>query len=323
MRRVTFFFTELARDIFNVTFTLFKVMIPILIVIKVLEEFGAIILLSEFIAPLMQSVGLPSSMGLVWATTLLTNIYGGLIVLVSLDTQLSVAQASVLGSMMLLAHSLPIEAAIAKKAGVSLWITLLVRIGGSLVLAWLLHNIYQSSGVLAQPAQILWTPDTQYDPSYMAWALDQLVNLVMVFVVIAVLLFSLKILKLLGIEKLMAVVLRPFLRLLNIGDEAINLTIIGITLGLSFGGGLLINEARKGHIKARDIFTAIMLLNLLHSLIEDTLLILLIGADFNTIFWGRLVFSLVVVALINGLLTRLSSQACERFFYKNVALSKG
>jgi hypothetical protein len=49
------------------------------------------------------------------------------------------AQASILGSMMLLAHSLPIEVAIAKKAGVSLWLTLFIRIGGSFILAWILN----------------------------------------------------------------------------------------------------------------------------------------------------------------------------------------
>jgi len=51
------------------------------------------------------------------------------------------------------------------------------------------------------------------------------------------------------------------------------LAIVGITLGVSFGGGLLINEAKRGHISPRDIFVAMMLLNLLHSLIEDTLLV--------------------------------------------------
>jgi len=91
----------------------------------------------------------------------------------------------------------------------------------------------------------------------------------------------------------MAILLRPFLRVLGISKEVTNLTIIGITLGLSFGGGLLISEAKRGHTAARDVFTAIMLLNLLHSLIEDTLLTMLIGADFYTIFWGTIsVFSI-------------------------------
>ena len=117
----------------------------------------------------------------------------------------------------------------------------------------------------------------------------------------------------------MAILLRPFLRLLGISKDATNLTIIGITLGLSFGGGLLINEAKKGHISARDVFTAIMLLNLLHSLIEDTLLIMLIGADFYTIFWGRLVFSVLVIALISNVIKRMNPRTCERYFYRDVS----
>ena len=117
----------------------------------------------------------------------------------------------------------------------------------------------------------------------------------------------------------MAILLKPFLRILGISKEATNLTIIGITLGLSFGGGLLISEAKRGHIAARDVFTAIILLNLLHSLIEDTLLIMLIGADFYTIFWGRLVFSVLVVALIAQLIKRLDENFCEHYFYRSVA----
>lgn len=318
MQAIQQFFKELTRDIFDVTFTLFKIMIPIIIVIKVVEDLGGIVLLSEWLSPIMEFVGLPKELGLVWATTILTNIYAGLIVFINLDMPLTVAQVSILGSMMLLAHSLPIEAAIAKKAGVNLLATLVIRIGGSLLLAWLLHISYQFGDVLNQPAVVLWQPETSSDTSYLDWAMDQIKNFGVIFVVISALLFLLKVLKLLGIEKLMAVMLRPFLRVLGISKEATNLTIIGITLGLSFGGGLLISEAKRGHIAARDVFTAIMLLNLLHSLIEDTLLILLIGADFYTIFWGRLVFSVLIVAIIAQAIKRFDDRTCERYFYRSV-----
>ena len=319
MQAIEKFFKELTRDIFDVTFTLFKIMIPIIIIIKIIEEMGGIVLLSEWLSPMMELVGLPKELGLVWATTILTNIYAGLIVFINLDMHLSVAQVSILGSMMLLAHSLPIEAAIAKKAGVNLIATLVVRIGGSLILAWLLNITYQSGDFLNQPAVTLWQMETSTDTSNLSWGIDQIKNFGVIFVVIAALLFTLKILKLLGIEKLMTLLLRPFLRVLGISKEATNLTIIGITLGLSFGGGLLISEAKRGHISARDVFTAIMLLNLLHSLIEDTLLIMLIGADFYTVFWGRLVFSVFVVGLIAHLIKRLDDHFCERYFYRSVA----
>ena len=315
------FFKELLKEIFDVTSTLFRIMIPIIIVIKVVEELGGIVILSEWLSPIMESVGLPKEMGLVWATTILTNIYAGLIILINSDVPLTVAQASVLGSMMLLAHSLPIEGAIAKKAGVSWLATLSVRVGGSLVLAWLLNIGYQYGDLLNYPATILWQPEVSSDRSYIGWAIGQLKNFTVIFMVISALLLLLKTLKVLGIEKLMAMLLRPFLRLLGISKDATNLTIIGITLGLSFGGGLLINEAKKGYISARDVFTAVMLLNLLHSLIEDTLLILLIGADFYTIFWGRVVFSVLIVALISHAIKRVKPTICERYFYRDVSQS--
>lgn len=322
MQALNTFFSSLLKDIFKVTFTLFKVMIPILILIKIIEELGGIVLLSKLLGPLMQMAGLPDAMGLVWATTLLTNIYGGLIVLISIDNTLSVAQASILGSMMLLAHTLPIEATIAKKAGVNLWITLLFRLGGSLLFAWILHQLYQVTGSLNQTAVMAWSATIEQNQSYLDWGIAQIQNLLMVFAVIAVLLFTLKILKLLGIEKLMAILLKPLFKLLGISQSATNITIIGATLGLAFGGGLLINEAEKGHIAPRDVFTAIMLLNLLHSLIEDTLLILLIGADFNTIFWGRIIFSVIVIAILARVVNQLTPAFCERYLYRSVVRIK-
>ncbi|WP_287419857.1 nucleoside recognition domain-containing protein, partial [Reinekea sp.] len=67
----------LARDTLEVSWTLYKIMVPTLIVIKVLEELGGVELLSQLLAPLMASLGLPETMALVWATSLLTNIYAG------------------------------------------------------------------------------------------------------------------------------------------------------------------------------------------------------------------------------------------------------
>lgn len=318
MNKVNQFFAELAKEIFDVTWTLYKVMVPIIIIIKVVEEFGGIALLSQWLSPLMSLVGLPDEMGLVWATTILTNIYAGLLVFMNTDAELSVAQVSVLGSLMLIAHSLPIEAAIAKRAGVSISMTLLIRLGGGLLFVWILHQTYQFGGVLQETAQVVWSPEPAAEQSYLEWGLVQVENLVAIFVIISVLLLALKVLKLMGVEKLMAIALRPVLKVLGISREATNMTIVGITLGLSFGGGLLINEAKQGHIPARDVFTAIMLLNLAHSMIEDTILILLIGADFFSIFWGRLLFSLIMVAVISQLIRGVSEHTCERYLYRSV-----
>lgn len=311
------FFKELAQEIFNVSYTLFKIMVPAIIVVKILDTFGFTKYLSYLFAPLMTWVGLPESMGIVWATTIVTNMYTGMIVFVDLNASnpLSIAQVSVLSCLILMAHGLTVEAAIAKKSGVAIWIILLSRIGGGLVLAWLVHISYEAGGFLQQPATLLWQAQA-IDNSLSSWAISQLKSLLMVQLVIIALLFFLKILKVIGFERLMVKALKPILKLLGIGQSASTMTIIGILLGLSFGGGLLINEAKKGTVPHRDIFISIVMLGLLHSIIEDTLLMLLLGADISAVLFARTFFTFVVIAILSRFIYKMSDKHFYRYCYK-------
>ena len=61
---------------------------------------------------------------------------------------------------------------------------------------------------------------------------------------------------------------------------------------------MLIKEARSGHLSQRDIFLTLGFLGLCHSIIEDTLLVFLLGADLSGILWARVVFALLVIGLL-------------------------
>jgi len=290
---------RLLRDAFTSWLLLMKLMVPALIVVKALDTFGGTRLLAAMLEPLMYLVGLPADVGIVWAAALLTNIYTGLALYAELGTELtlSVAQVSVLGTMILVAHSLPVEGAVARATGVPWRATLLIRIGGALFLGVLLNLTYTSTGSLQEPALMLWRPEPA-DTSLFVWAVSQIRTIAMVYCIIVGLMALLRILKALGIERLMHTVLAPMLRLIGIGREASNVTIIGFTLGLSIGAGLLIREARTGQMTRRDIFLTMAFLGLCHSVIEDTLLIMLMGSDISAILWTRLVFAIVATALL-------------------------
>ena len=318
---VKLFFSQLSKDIYDTSLTLFKIMIPAVIIVKLAQELGGIELLASFIEPLMSELGLPENVGIVWAMTIATNLYGGMIVFADLDsnTSLTVAQMSVLGSLVLTVHGLPVEVAVAKKAGVNVWIVLVTRIGGGIFFAWTLHQIYSTGNYLQEPAEVILKLEPSTDSSLFSWAIVQLKNLMMIVVIISLLMFSLRMLRILGIERLMGIMLRPLLWVFGIGKEATSFAIIGITLGLSFGGGLIINEAKKGEIPARDVFSTIILLSLLHSLIEDTLLIMLLGADFTSIFWGRLIFVIIFVGIFVRLVGLLKEETCQRYLYRSLS----
>jgi hypothetical protein len=78
-----------------------------------------------------------------------------------------------------------------------------------------------------------------------------------------------------------------------------------MVMGLTYGGGLIIQESKSGAVRAKDVFASLTLMGLTHSLIEDTLLLSLLGAHLSGILWARLLFSLVVVAGLVRLLPLL------------------
>lgn len=316
LERLPVWLSTLIKEIFSITTNLFKLMIPIIIIVKIIEELGGIKYIAMLLEPMMDLVGLPASMGLVWATTIITNIYGGMIIFMTSASNetLTVAQVTILGGMMLLAHALPIEVRIAQKAGVRVVFTLLLRIGGALLLGFLLHQIYSSGDYLSETNNALWKPQIVEDDSLPTWIVSQIKALGQVFLVICVLVVFLKLLKLSGIEKLLAILLKPLLKILGLSEKTTSITIIGITLGLTYGGGLLINEAQKGEISKADIFGSLSLLALCHSLIEDTILIMLLGADISGVLYFRLLFSVVLIALIVRLVRQLNQSVFTRYF---------
>ena len=64
------------RDAAGVSFVLFRIMVPVVIVVKILSELGLVKYIATVFAPVMSLVGLPGEMGLVWATAVITNMYG-------------------------------------------------------------------------------------------------------------------------------------------------------------------------------------------------------------------------------------------------------
>ncbi|WP_413113241.1 hypothetical protein [Thaumasiovibrio sp. DFM-14] len=297
---------QLGSDIARVYLGLMKILLPATVVVKLLDMLGATEWLGILLSPLMALVGLPEALGLVWAVALLTNIYTAMVVFYTIAASevLTVADVSILGSMILIGHALPVEGAVAKATGISWRITLMVRVGGALALGALLNGYYSMTGWQQQTLSLLWQPEIQPTPTLFSWLTEQLQMLLSILLIISALITLLRFLRWLGIERLMHKALYPVLRGLTLGKEAANITIIGATLGLSFGAGLLIDEVRQGHISKRDTLLVMSFLGLCHSLIEDTLLILLLGADIVAILWARLFFALIVIAIWGRLLPR-------------------
>lgn len=289
-------FKNLLKDTGKSALLLYKIMIPISIGVKLLQYLGWIDVLGNVLAPIMKLVGLPGACGIVWATTMVTNIYGGMIAFYALpisDT-LTTAQVSILCCMMLMAHALPIELQIARKAGCKLWIMFLIRFGFGILTAVVMNQLLETTQWLQEPNHIQWKPEIVANATLWGWVVGEIKKYIIVFFVVMALLFVMRLLKKSGALNKFSEGLKPVLGILGINKEVIPMTVVGMSLGILYGGALIIKETQEKDIPKIDVFYAFVLMGLCHSLIEDSLLMISMGAHWSMVFIFRMAFALIV-----------------------------
>ena len=275
---------------------LYKILIPFIFIIKILEEIGVIKIISNFFEPVVQLMGLPAELGIVWVTAIIINVYAGIVVFVNVvpTLDLTVAQITVLTLIILIAHNILVESSVSRAAGVSFFYAAFLRIGMAFIAGLILSRIYSNFGFLQEKFSLVLEQQAVH-ADYYSWIKGQIKNLIYIFVIICILVFSLNFLKAIGVEKLIRKLLERPLKIMGISPSAINIIIVGLTIGIQFGGGLLIKEAKSGAINKQSILLSLSLLNLVHAVIEDTILMTILGGHISGILFFRVIFSLIVV----------------------------
>lgn len=280
----------------------FKIMIPISILIKVLEETNLMPIIGMVFEPLMYPLGLPGEMSLVWVTAMVSNIYGGLLALSSIYTNspLNIAQITTLATLILFAHTFLIEIPICKKAGVKILPTFIIRFFGGYIFAILINLFYTLTNT--QQAMVELPLFTTQTLGLGDWAIEEVRKYISISLIVLGLIILLDIFEKIRLIELINNALYPIIKFLGISKKVMPLTIIGMTLGLAYGGGLIIAESKEKDIPKKDIFMSIALLSLFHSIIEDSFLMIAIGADWVGVFVLRFIYTLGVMLLIKKLI---------------------
>ncbi len=299
-------------EILEIYWELVRIIVPVAVLTQVLQELGLIRAISPFFEPVMALVGLPPELAFSLLTALLVGIWGGMISVFTLIpvSSLTTADMTVLSALFLVAHAIPIEQRIIQKAGPGFLITAALRIVGAFVFATVLHQLFSRFALLATPLQPSWTPmgETTDWWTFLAATAETLLSM---FVILFALIWAMEFFKVLGIMALLNKGLVPLFRWAAIDASAVPFASVGLFLGISFGGGLLIRESRTANIEPRQILLASVFMGFTHSIIEDTLVVVALGADFTSVFIGRLVFAVLAMNLIAKALSLVS----DKVFY--------
>lgn len=313
MKNIKEFFTYCFKKTGKSIWNLLKLMIPVSIIIHCIQLAGILPYLSNILSPIMKVVNLPVETALVWVTAMVVNIYGGLLSLFSIYSSLAepltVAQMTTLLTMILIAHTFPIELGIANKTGIKVWVMFLIRFGCGIIASIFLAWFYKATNWCQTPVTIAntFSADT---PTWSSWALHELKNYGMIACIIFTLVTLIHLLEVTGAINWLNKLILPALQWLGISSTMLPLTVAGLSLGIAYGGGLIIEEGKRPDVKAKDIFYAMTLMGVFHSIFEDTILMLSMGGHWSGIIVFRMLFAFLVTYII---MRWCNSQSDETF----------
>jgi spore maturation protein SpmB len=254
---------------------LLMIMVPVSLAVKILAWTGVLAWIAQPLNPVFAWVGLPGETVVAFLTGIFLNIYSAIAALGSIS--LTDRHVTIFAVMALISHNFPVEAAVQHKTGTPAWRTVGLRLASSLVAGLVLNWVLPASDVPARLQAVAasatglaavlrnWAIDT-------AWLAGKVIGIVMGLMVLQ------RVLKEFGIIRGLSRLLFPVLWLLGLPRRTAFLWIVANVLGLAYGAAVILEEADSGALDKKDAQLLNRSIAVCHSLLEDTLLFVAIGA---------------------------------------------
>jgi len=275
-----------------------KLIIPLFILAEILLYLDVLKYITFIFEPITDLLDLPKETSIGIAAAMFFNIYAGLAFLAPLH--LSPYEWTILGTFLGIAHSLVVENLIMKKVGIPYWYSWGLRIGFAflavLPLQYLPDSFFQS---IVTSAESIEQKVYESFTDMLLYALkDSFVLSLKVIAIVTVIIFVMDYIK-----------SRDFMQRYQQKTSSLFSIVAGLLLGITYGAGILIAEAKKDTLSKADILYIGTFLMLCHSIIEDILLFVIFGANGWVIFAIRVLMAL----LFSSILVKLY----QRKFYAN------
>ncbi|CAI8210714.1 MAG: Uncharacterised protein [Arcobacter lacus] len=259
-----------------------KLVIPIYIIADILYFYNTLSYVSFLVEPITSLIGLPPETALAIISGMFLNLYAAVAFAAPLD--MSIHQWSILAVFLGVCHALVVESVIMKKIGIPNIYSYSLRVAVGLFLGYLTYKI-PSSWFEASLSDQVFKKVTHDNFSDMIYnSITSAVTLsVQIIILILILIFIMDYIK-----------TRKFV-INSKKNVSKNFSIVtGVFLGITYGAGILIDEARSGNISKDDLFYIGTFLMICHAIIEDTLLFVIFGADFTMVILIRTLAAIII-----------------------------
>lgn len=278
---------------FTTTKWLLSIMLPVSFGVMLLNYTGVLALISSYLAPVFELIGLPGESAFVLLTSIFTNIYTAIAVITSLGLEGRVV--TILAIMCLVAHGFIIETAVLKKTGSSVVRMVLLRLLGSFAMGAVLNSLLPADTSTTISAVSI--KSEPFSVMFLAWLQSSGILVIKVVVLIALLMIFQKILELFGIIKWISKFLKPFQVVMGLPESTSFSWIVANTLGLAYGSAIIMEQVEEGKMTTKDADLLNHHIAVSHSQLEDPLLFAAIGVPLVWMIIPRLLLGIIVVWL--------------------------
>ena len=279
----------------RVSGTILMIMVPVSFCVTMLQYTGVLERIAWVLSPIMKIVSLPPEASFALIAGALINIYAGIAVMGTLS--LSAWDINIMAVMMLICHNLIVESAVQSKTGVSglkmTFFRIIAAIGMGICLSFILPEGFKQ--VSTTMGGKVFSSAQGFLEVLVLWVKQTSMLTLKVILIIAAINLIIDVMRYLKAFDPVITLLRPLTFMHGLPKKASFMWMAGILFGLAYGSGVLIAEAQTGRVDKDSLVRLNLSLGISHSLIEDTLLFVAIGASLFWVLIPRMVAAAVMV----------------------------
>ncbi|MFJ8246228.1 nucleoside recognition domain-containing protein [Peribacillus asahii] len=289
------------------TWTLGKVIFPVTLIVTILQYTPILPWVIDLISPFMALLGLSGDAAIPLVLGNFLNLYAGIAGILTLD--LTVKEVFIIAVMLSFSHNLLIETGVAMKVGVKLWVILTVRLGLAFLAAVMINLLWDGGSEMAQYGFV----SQQTAEITGVWAIvshgivKALLGIVQLALIVIPLMIIIQIMKDKKWLEAFSRMLGPVMKVLGMKENAALPFATGLTIGLAYGAGVMIQAAKEEGVSKKDMTLAFIFLVACHAVVEDTLIFIPLGIPVLPLLIIRLVTAIVLTIAVGYIWNRYES----------------
>ena len=270
-------------------FWMFKIIVPVSFFTALLEYSGLLNTLNLVLEPAMGVLNLPPIAALPLVVGMLAGIYTGIAAMVVLP--LTIDQLTLVAVFLLISHNLIQEAIIQAKSGLGALKATLVRLAASIATVIVISQ-FLDDGSKAGAAMSGTQP---FLVMLEVWCFTTLSLLVRILVIIMAIMIVLEIMRNYNLIGYIVRTLSPVLKILGLEKKVGMLWITAVVFGLSYGGAVIVGEAKNGSLSRAELENLQLSIGINHAIIEDPAIFMSLGLNPFWLWVPRFMAAVVAV----------------------------